>query len=55
MTVQDVITYVKKKLDISNIRFIGDLSMNCKRIGVLVGYRGGAEPVIPLFEFDFTI
>ena len=32
--------------------------MTCKRIGVLVGYRGGGEQVIPLFEnegFDLVI
>jgi hypothetical protein len=24
--------------------------MSCKRVGVLVGYRGGGESVLPLFE-----
>jgi putative NIF3 family GTP cyclohydrolase 1 type 2 len=50
MTVQEVISYVKKELGLSNIRFIGDLSMPCIRIGVLVGYRGGGESTIPLLE-----
>lgn len=50
MTVQEIIAHVKNKLEISNIRFIGDLSMPCKHIGVLVGYRGSGESVIPLVE-----
>jgi NIF3 (NGG1p interacting factor 3). len=29
---------------------MGDLSMPCRRIGVSVGYRGGGELVVPLFE-----
>ena len=49
-TVQDVITHVKKKLGVEHIRFIGDLSMSCRRIGVLVGYRGGGELTVPLFH-----
>lgn len=50
MTVQDVITHVKNELNIQHIRFIGDLSMPCRRIGVLVGYRGNGETTIPLLE-----
>lgn len=50
MTVQNIITHFKKQLGISNIRFIGDLSMPCKRIGILVGYRGSGETSIPLLE-----
>lgn len=49
-TVQDVITHVKKSLDVEHVRFIGDLSMPCRRIGVLVGYRGGGELTVPLFH-----
>jgi putative NIF3 family GTP cyclohydrolase 1 type 2 len=50
MTMQEVILYIKKKLNIQYVRFIGDLAMTCRRIGLLVGYRGSGELVIPLFE-----
>jgi putative NIF3 family GTP cyclohydrolase 1 type 2 len=50
MTVQDIIAHVKKELGISNIRYIGDLTMPCKRVGILVGYRGSGETTIPLLE-----
>lgn len=50
MTVQEVINHIKKELGISSIRYIGDLSMPCRRLGVLVGYRGSGETTIPLFE-----
>lgn len=48
-TVQFVINHVKSCLGIESVRFIGDLTMTCKRIGVLVGYRGGSELALPLF------
>lgn len=50
MELHDVITHIKKELGIGYIRAIGDLSAQCKRIGVLVGYRGHWDSVIPLFE-----
>lgn len=48
-TAQDVINHVKKCLEVEHVRFIGDLSAPCSRIGVLVGYRGGGELAVPLF------
>lgn len=50
VTLQDVIYHVKNCLGTEFIRFIGDTTMPCKRIGLLVGYRGGEELTIPLFE-----
>lgn len=50
MTLQDIVTHVKKSLDIQYVRYAGDLSSLCRRIGILVGYRGGGELTIPLFE-----
>jgi len=32
------------------LRVTGDLSASCTRIGILVGYRGGGQNAIPLFE-----
>ncbi|WP_053374571.1 Nif3-like dinuclear metal center hexameric protein [Paenibacillus sp. FJAT-27812] len=49
MKLEQVIGYIKKQLGIGYIRAAGDLSMNCSRIGLLAGYRGGAENAIPLF------
>lgn len=48
MTVKDIIAHVKNQLGISRVRYIGNLDMICRRIGVLVGYRGSGESVIPL-------
>lgn len=45
----DIIEYIKKSLNIDYIRYIGDLSMECSRIGILVGYRGIGKMAIPLF------
>lgn len=50
MELHDVIAHIKKEIGISYIRAIGDLSTPCRRIGILVGYRGSGELVIPLFE-----
>lgn len=49
-TLRDVAAHVKARLDIPHIRIIGDLDMNCTRIGLLAGYRGGGPLAIPLFE-----
>jgi len=50
MSVKEIGEYVKRQLEISYVRVIGDLSMPCSRVGLLVGYRGGGRTCIPLFE-----
>ncbi len=50
MTVGDIAEEVKQKLGIGFVRVAGRLSMPCRRIGLLVGYRGGGALAIPLFE-----
>jgi len=50
MSLHDVIIHVKNCLGIKYVRFIGDTAMLCRRIGLLVGYRGSGELVIPFFE-----
>jgi putative NIF3 family GTP cyclohydrolase 1 type 2 len=50
MTVREIAEYAKRKLAIPYVRAVGDLSMTCTRIGLLVGYRGGGALAIPLFE-----
>lgn len=42
--------HVKERLNLSHLRVAGDLSAECTRIGILVGYRGGGRTAIPLFE-----
>jgi len=49
-TTKEIIDYVKNKLQIDSLRYVGDLSKPCTKIGILVGYRGGGSNVIPLFE-----
>ncbi|MCM3363510.1 MULTISPECIES: Nif3-like dinuclear metal center hexameric protein [Niallia] len=49
-SVTEIATYIKDKLGTPFVRVVGDLSMKCKRIGLLAGYRGGGELVIPLFQ-----
>jgi putative NIF3 family GTP cyclohydrolase 1 type 2 len=46
----EIVEHVKKQLGIQWIRSAGDLSQQCHRIGVLVGYRGGGPVAIPILE-----
>lgn len=58
MTLKNIINHIKTSLGLSYIRYIGDLDTDCRRIGVLVGYRGSGENVIPLVagkELDLVI
>lgn len=41
---------IKQRLDLPVLRTVGDPALRCSRTGVLVGYRGGGESVIPLLE-----
>lgn len=50
MTVKEIAEYVKRKLGIGFVRIAGDVTLNCTRIGLLAGYRGGGALSIPLFE-----
>ncbi len=50
MSLQEVLYHVKKCLGTPYVRFTGELSMPCRRAGILVGYRGGGELTIPLSE-----
>ncbi|HEY5560698.1 MAG TPA: Nif3-like dinuclear metal center hexameric protein [Clostridiaceae bacterium] len=49
MLLEDVISYIKSCLNLQYLRYEGDLSMHCSRIGILVGYRGSGESAIPIF------
>lgn len=48
MSVQDIADDVKRKLGIPYLRYIGNKSGACSRIGITVGYRGGGSHAIPL-------
>lgn len=48
MTVEEIILYIKRQLDIQYVRYIGDLKMPCRRVGLLVGYRGTGDLAIKL-------
>ncbi|GGA48318.1 Nif3-like dinuclear metal center hexameric protein [Paenibacillus physcomitrellae] len=50
MPLEEVARQVKEKLDLPFVRAVGDPAMPCRRIGLLVGYRGGGGQAIPLFE-----
>lgn len=52
MSVGETAEYIKRKLGISYVRVAGDLSLICRRVGILVGYRGGGMMAIPLFNND---
>ncbi len=47
---KQLLPYLKSKLQLPFLRVTGDLSASCTRIGILVGYRGGGQNAIPLFE-----
>lgn len=44
-TLKDLIRYVKNKLNISTVRYIGDLSMNCRNILLMPGAAGGRRQI----------
>jgi putative NIF3 family GTP cyclohydrolase 1 type 2 len=50
ITVHEVVNHVKNKLNISHVRVVGNIDLPCRRIGLLVGYRGGGGQAIPLYE-----
>lgn len=50
MTARAVAEHAKRRLSLSSVRFAGDPSMPCRRIGLTVGYRGGGAVCLPLFQ-----
>ncbi len=45
-----IASYLKEKLGIENIRFLGNPYIRCEKIAVLVGYRGHGVNTIPLLD-----
>ncbi|WP_127589662.1 Nif3-like dinuclear metal center hexameric protein [Paenibacillus lautus] len=48
MTVQDIAEDIKRKLNLPYLRYVGNRSGTCSRVGIAVGYRGGGSHAIPL-------
>lgn|SRR5699024_986515 len=46
----EIVQYIKNKLGIPFLRVTGNLYTPCEKIGILVGFRGGVENSIPLYE-----
>ncbi|MEO3943841.1 Nif3-like dinuclear metal center hexameric protein [Gorillibacterium sp. CAU 1737] len=49
-TLIEVSDQVKRKLGLSYLRAAGPSSLRCRRVGLLVGYRGSGAQTIPLWE-----
>lgn len=49
-TLQEILLHVKECLGMQFIRYAGDLSVPCRRVGIFVGYRGNGELAIPVCE-----
>jgi putative NIF3 family GTP cyclohydrolase 1 type 2 len=50
MTIAEISDHIKERLGIKYLRFAGNLSIECTRIGLLAGYRGGGSLCIPLYD-----
>lgn len=50
MTVIEIAEHAKRQLNLPYVRVAGDSDLLCRRVGISVGYRGGGELLIPLFE-----
>ncbi|MBM7542645.1 Nif3-like dinuclear metal center hexameric protein [Amphibacillus cookii] len=53
-----VITDLKDKLNLSHVRYTGNLNQSCQRIGLFVGYRGGSHQTLSLinqYNLDLVI
>lgn len=50
LTLAEVMNHIRSSLGVHYLRYSGDINMPCRRIGILVGYRGSGELVIPLIQ-----
>jgi putative NIF3 family GTP cyclohydrolase 1 type 2 len=50
LTAREAAEHAKARLGIGYVRIAGDMDADCRRIGVMVGYRGGAQHAVPLIE-----
>jgi putative NIF3 family GTP cyclohydrolase 1 type 2 len=54
LTLERTAQYLKEKLQIPYVRVVGNPEMLCSRVGLLVGYRGGAALALPLLK-DYNL
>lgn len=50
LSLKEVADHVRARLGIPFLRAMGEPSAVCRRIGILAGFRGGGQAVIPLIE-----
>ncbi|MBB3126596.1 putative NIF3 family GTP cyclohydrolase 1 type 2 [Paenibacillus rhizosphaerae] len=50
LTLSEIAEHIKQKLNLPYLRAVGDSRTVCGQIGIAVGYRGGGQHAIPLFE-----
>lgn len=50
ITLGEALNHIKHNLGLGYLRFMGNPDMLCRRVGILVGYRGSGELTIPLFN-----
>jgi putative NIF3 family GTP cyclohydrolase 1 type 2 len=50
LTLGQILQHIKSSLALNYLRCMGNAGMPCRRIGLLVGYRGSGEAAIPLFH-----
>lgn len=50
LTLEEILKHIKNSLGLNYLRYMGNTNMPCRRIGLLVGYRGSGEVAIPLFQ-----
>jgi putative NIF3 family GTP cyclohydrolase 1 type 2 len=55
LTLLDLGNYLKEKLNIDSIKLIGDLNMNCKKIGLAVGASGGEIQISRLSNLGLDV
>ncbi len=49
-SVADIATHIKQRLGLPYVRVAGDARLNCRRIGLTVGYRGGGLNGVTLLQ-----
>lgn len=50
--VQEIACHLKDRLNLPYVRFTGDSEHKCSKIALTVGYRGGGNLALPLFDTE---
>ncbi len=54
-SLKDIVDHMKSKLAISQLRFIGDLSQTCRRVGLMPGASGGRSHISLLAQENLDV